>query len=181
MVKYGVQHEAWAPFAEGKNDFFNNPVLAAIGEKHGKSLAQVALRFLLQEGVVVIPKSTRKARMQETSMSLTSPDSRRAGSHPRARYRKEPVLRSSCAGNRRDDGEYGQDAHCLRACRMRKWIAPARSFLPLCWLAVAQCRSLMTHRLKQVLSQNRSWKVMKGRSTTAIICQRITTLQEIIR
>lgn len=65
MVKYGVQHEAWAPFAEGKNDFFNNPVLTAIGEKHGKSLAQVALRFLLQEGVVVIPKSTRKARMQE--------------------------------------------------------------------------------------------------------------------
>lgn len=65
MEKYGVQHEAWAPFAEGKNGFFTNPVLAEIGEKHGKSLAQVALRFMLQSNVVVIPKSTHKERMRQ--------------------------------------------------------------------------------------------------------------------
>lgn len=65
MEKYGVQHEAWAPFVEGKNGFFTNPVLAEIGEKHGKSLAQVALRFMLQSNVVVIPKSTHKERMRQ--------------------------------------------------------------------------------------------------------------------
>lgn len=65
MVKYGVQHVAWAPFAEGKNNFFTNPVLTKIGEAHNKSLAQVALRFLLRSDVVVLPKSTNKARMQQ--------------------------------------------------------------------------------------------------------------------
>ncbi|MDO4555308.1 MAG: aldo/keto reductase, partial [Lachnospiraceae bacterium] len=49
----------------GKNDFFNNSVLKEIGEKHGKSVAQTALRFLLQEDVVLIPKSTHKERMEE--------------------------------------------------------------------------------------------------------------------
>lgn len=63
MEKYGVQHESWGPFAEGRNDFFTNPVLMEIGTKHGKSAAQVALRFLIQSGVVVIPKSTHKERM----------------------------------------------------------------------------------------------------------------------
>jgi diketogulonate reductase-like aldo/keto reductase len=65
LVKYGVQIEAWAPFAEGRNDFFANEVLHGIGEKYGKSVAQVALRFLLQNGVVVIPKSTHKERIIE--------------------------------------------------------------------------------------------------------------------
>ena len=65
MEKYGVQHEFWGPFAEGRNDFFTNPVLNEIGKKHGKSAAQVALRFLLQSDVVVIPKSTHKERMEE--------------------------------------------------------------------------------------------------------------------
>ena len=60
MVKYGVQHESWGPFAEGRNDFFTNPVLTKIGEKYNKSAAQTALRFLIQSGVVVIPKSTHK-------------------------------------------------------------------------------------------------------------------------
>lgn len=55
MVKYGVQHESWGPFAEGRNDFFSNPVLTEIGAKHGKTAAQAALRFLIQSGVVVIP------------------------------------------------------------------------------------------------------------------------------
>ena len=65
MEKYGVQHESWGPFAEGRKDFFTNPVLNEIGKKHGKSAAQVALRFLLQSDVVVIPKSTHKERMAE--------------------------------------------------------------------------------------------------------------------
>lgn len=65
LKKNGTQIESWGPFAEGKNDYFNNPVLKEIGAGHGKSTAQVALRFLIQSGVVVIPKSTHKERMQE--------------------------------------------------------------------------------------------------------------------
>ena len=65
MEKYGVQHESWGPFAEERKDFFTNPVLNEIGKKHDKSAAQVALRFLLQSDVVVIPKSTHKERMEE--------------------------------------------------------------------------------------------------------------------
>ena len=63
MTKYGVQHEAWAPFGEGRKDFFTNPVLQVIAAKHGRSTAQVALRFLLQNDVVVIPKSSHRERM----------------------------------------------------------------------------------------------------------------------
>lgn len=63
MKKYDVQHESWGPFAEGRKDFFSNPVLNEIGKKYNKSAAQVALRFLLQSDVVVIPKSTHKERM----------------------------------------------------------------------------------------------------------------------
>ena len=65
LEKYNCQIESWGPFAEGKNDFFNTPLLKEIGEKYGKSVAQVALRFLIQNDVVVIPKSVRKERMQE--------------------------------------------------------------------------------------------------------------------
>lgn len=65
LKKCGAQIESWGPFAEGKNDYFNNPVLKEIGAKHEKSVAQVALRFLLQSDVVVIPKSIHKERMKE--------------------------------------------------------------------------------------------------------------------
>lgn len=65
MDKYGVQHESWGPFAEGRKDFFTNPVLNETGAKYGKSAAQVALRFQIQKGVVVIPKSTHKDRMEQ--------------------------------------------------------------------------------------------------------------------
>ena len=65
LKKNGTQIESWGPFAEGKNDYFNNPVLKEIGASHSKSVAQVALRFLIQSGVVVIPKSTHKERMEE--------------------------------------------------------------------------------------------------------------------
>ena len=65
MKKYGTQIESWGPFAEGKNDLFSNPTLKEIGVAHGKTVAQTALRFLIQSGVVVIPKSTHKDRMEE--------------------------------------------------------------------------------------------------------------------
>ena len=65
MASLGVAHEAWAPFAEGKNGVFTNPVLAAIGEKHGKRPGQVILRALMHKDVIVIPKSVRRARMEE--------------------------------------------------------------------------------------------------------------------
>ena len=61
----GIQHEAWAPFAEGRRDIFKNPTVKAIADRHGKTAAQVMLRWLNQRGVVVIPKSVSKARMAE--------------------------------------------------------------------------------------------------------------------
>ena len=65
MREHGVQIESWGPFAEGKNDLFTNPTLTEIGEAHGKSVAQVVLRWLIQRDVVVIPKSVRPERMAE--------------------------------------------------------------------------------------------------------------------
>lgn len=65
MKDNGVQIESWAPFAEGRNGLFANEALAAIAQKAGKSVAQVVLRWLIQRGVVVIPKSIRKDRMIE--------------------------------------------------------------------------------------------------------------------
>ena len=65
MKKHGCQIMSWGPFAEGKNDYFRNPVLLEVGAKYGKTAAQTALRFLIQSGVAVIPKSTHKERMEE--------------------------------------------------------------------------------------------------------------------
>lgn len=65
MAKYNTQIMSWGPFAEGKNDYFNTPALKELGQKYNKSAAQVALRFLLQSGVVLIPKSVHKNRMEE--------------------------------------------------------------------------------------------------------------------
>ncbi|MEV1068801.1 aldo/keto reductase [Streptomyces sp. NPDC050263] len=65
MREHGVQIQSWGGFAEGKNDLFTNPLLSEIGEKHGKSVAQVVLRWLVQRGVVAIPKSVRPERMAE--------------------------------------------------------------------------------------------------------------------
>lgn len=63
--KYGVQLEAWGPFGEGRDNIFENPVVAEIGAKHGKTPAQVMLRWNIQRGVIVIPKSTHIERMEE--------------------------------------------------------------------------------------------------------------------
>ena len=65
LAEYKVQQEAWGPFAEGKNGLFSNDVLQSIADKHGKSVAQVVLRWLNQRGIVAIPKSVRKERMAE--------------------------------------------------------------------------------------------------------------------
>lgn len=65
MKKYGVQIEAWAPFGEGRDNMFSNPTLVAIGEKYGKSVAQVVLRWLMQRDVVALAKTVNKARMKE--------------------------------------------------------------------------------------------------------------------
>ena len=65
MKEYGIVPEAWGPFAEGNHGIFTHPVLSAIGEKYGKSAAQVALRWNVQRGVVVIPKSVHKNRMEQ--------------------------------------------------------------------------------------------------------------------
>ena len=65
MKKYGIQIESWGPFAEGKNGMFTNEILKTIGGHYGKTAAQTALRFLVQSGVAVIPKSVKKERMKE--------------------------------------------------------------------------------------------------------------------
>lgn len=65
LQENGVQIESWGPFAEGKNGLFTNELLADIGEKHNKSIAQVVLRWLIQRGIVAIPKSVKRERMEE--------------------------------------------------------------------------------------------------------------------
>lgn len=65
MKEFGVQPEAWGPLAEGQHGIFTNPVLTEIGKKYGKTAAQVSLRWNTQRGVVIIPKSTHRERMEE--------------------------------------------------------------------------------------------------------------------
>lgn len=78
LEKYGVIHEAWAPFGEGRGNMFSNAVLQNIGAKYNKSVAQVILRWQLQRGIVVIPKSTHKERMAQNldlfDFTLTNED-----------------------------------------------------------------------------------------------------------
>ena len=80
MREYGVQPMAWAPFAEGRHDIFTHPVLTKIGEKYGRGAGQVALRWNMQRGVVVIPKSTHRERMEQNinvfDFSLTDEEMR---------------------------------------------------------------------------------------------------------
>lgn len=78
LQEEGVMVEAWAPFAEGKNDIFHNPILSKIGEKYGKSVAQVITRWLIERNIVVLAKSTKPERMAENlnvfDFSLTAED-----------------------------------------------------------------------------------------------------------
>jgi 2,5-diketo-D-gluconate reductase A len=81
MSGHGVQMEAWGGFAEGKNNLFSEPTLAAIGEAYGKSVAQVVIRWLVQRGIVTIPKSVRRERMEQNldvfDFALTDDDMER--------------------------------------------------------------------------------------------------------
>jgi len=70
LKKYGTQIEAWSPLAAGNNDIFNNSVLSEVAKKHNKSTAQVALRFLYQQDIIIIPKSTNIKRMKD-NISIT--------------------------------------------------------------------------------------------------------------
>jgi len=70
LQENNVQIESWGPFAEGKNNLFHNELLASIGKKYNKTIAQVVIRWLTQRGVVAIPKSVRKERMEENFNSL---------------------------------------------------------------------------------------------------------------
>ena len=65
LEEQNIQIESWAPFSEGRNDLFSNELLSGIGKKYNKSIAQVVLKWLIQRGVVAIPKSVRKERMRE--------------------------------------------------------------------------------------------------------------------
>jgi 2,5-diketo-D-gluconate reductase A len=65
MAERGAQHEAWGPLGQGRSDLFTHPVLTEIAQAHGKTVAQVVLRWLLQRDIVVIPKSARPERMRE--------------------------------------------------------------------------------------------------------------------
>lgn len=65
MAEHGILHEAWAPFAEGNDDVFAQPVLKEIAKKHGRTTGQVMLRWLLQRGIAVIPKTVHRERMEE--------------------------------------------------------------------------------------------------------------------
>lgn len=101
MASFGIVHEAWAPFAEGKNGIFTDPVLSAIGQAHGKTAGQVALRALIQEGVVVIPKTVHRSRMEENlavldfELNAAELDAFRAlddGSFPRIFDHRDPKM-----------------------------------------------------------------------------------------
>jgi len=65
LKENNVQIESWGPFAEGKNNIFNNELLVSIAKNYNKTVAQLILRWIIQRGIVVIPKSVRKERMQE--------------------------------------------------------------------------------------------------------------------
>ena len=65
MAAQGIQAEAWAPFAEGRNNLFENELLATLAEKYHRTVAQIVLRSLIQRGIVVIPKSSKRARIAE--------------------------------------------------------------------------------------------------------------------
>lgn len=78
MEKYNIVHESWGPFAEGRNNLFSNPTLKNIGEKYGKTVGQIVLRFLIQSDVVVFPKSVHVERIKENinvfDFNLTNED-----------------------------------------------------------------------------------------------------------
>jgi 2,5-diketo-D-gluconate reductase A len=110
MQKYHVQPQSWGSFAEGRNNLFKNPVLNEIGRAHGKSAAQVTLRYLLDRKIVCIPKSVHKERIEQNinvfDFKLTDEEKK---AHCRARYGQELLLLPLRPGCRRNDRRH-QDA-----------------------------------------------------------------------
>ena len=97
MGERGVQIESWGPFAEGRNNLFSDPTLSGIGAAHGKSVAQVVLRWLIQRGVVVIPKSVRADRMRREHRRLRLRAHRRRDGPHRRRWTPAPRSSSTTA------------------------------------------------------------------------------------
>ena len=120
MKDKGVQIESWGPFAEGRNGLFTNALLTEIGEAHGKSVAQVVLRWLVQRDVVVIPKSVRPERMAENfdvfGFELTD---ERDDAHRRAGHRRERLLRPPRPGDDPDARRPPRRLILSRRCRGR--------------------------------------------------------------
>jgi 2,5-diketo-D-gluconate reductase A len=110
MRDRGVQIESWGPFAEGRNNLFSDPTLSEIGAAHGKSIAQVVLRWLIQRGVVVVQKSVRANRMRENievfDFELTDDEMKRIAAKDRGESlffdHRDPEMVSQL-GNRRLD------------------------------------------------------------------------------
>jgi 2,5-diketo-D-gluconate reductase A len=111
MRERGVQIESWGPFAEGRNNLFTDPTLAEIGSFHGKSVAQVVLRWLIQRGVVVVQKSVRPERMRENidvfDFELTGDELARIGALDRGESlffdHRDPAMVSWLNGRRLDE------------------------------------------------------------------------------
>ena len=100
MREHGVQIESWGPFAEGRNNLFTDPLLTEIGAAHGKSVAQVVLRWLIQRDIVVIPKSVRADRMAENlDVFDFELDRGRDGPHRHPGHRRVAVLRPPRPGD----------------------------------------------------------------------------------
>ena len=108
--KYGVVLEAWAPFAEGRNNMFHNEVLQAIGEKHNKSVAQVILRWLYQRGIVSLAKSVHEERSKEKKTAGTRAESTQRGKTEDSGYRREAGAEASGRNQRRRRSAAGRAA-----------------------------------------------------------------------
>ena len=110
MRERSVQIESWGPFAEGRNNVFRDPTLSEIGAAHGKSVAQVVLRWLIQRGVVVVQKSVRVERMRENfevfDFELTSDEVGRVAAMDRGESlffdHHDPTIASQFANRRLD-------------------------------------------------------------------------------
>jgi 2,5-diketo-D-gluconate reductase A len=106
MRENGVQAEAWAPFAEGRNKLFENDVLAAIAAKYGKSIGQVVLRWLVQRHIVALAKTVRRERMAENLDVFDFSAGRgRHGRHRHAGNRRQQFLLAPRSGHGQVDGE----------------------------------------------------------------------------
>ena len=106
-----MQIESWGPFAEGKNNIFQNELLLSLAGKYQKTVAQIILRWLTQRGVVAIPKSVRKERIVENfNVFDVRTQPRRHGCDCNAGYKNEQLLRSS-RSEHRENVEWGKTQH----------------------------------------------------------------------